>query len=229
MFEIIYAGGWLMLPILLMSIAAMAIILERLFALQERRVIPSGLIEKVLKWADHKELDAVHLEDAGFKSAMGQIVSVGIRNAGQSRDTVKEAIEDTGRHVIHELERYLNTLGTIATVTPLLGLLGTVIGMIKVFNAIVAHGVGDPTVLASGISEALITTAAGMSVAIPSLIFYRYFRGRIERLVVQMEKQTIHLVDVLERKRIQDEEDAAGQLKETLLAEGEAAQEEAQA
>jgi biopolymer transport protein ExbB len=114
---------------------------------------------------------------------------------------MKESIEDVGRQVVHELERFLNSLGTIAAVTPLLGLLGTVIGMIKVFAAITIHGVGNPTVLAGGISEALITTAAGLSVAIPSLIFYRYFRGKVDGLVLKMEEEALKLIDVMHGER----------------------------
>ncbi len=200
MFEIISAGGWLMLPILLSSVVALAIIVERAMLLQKKKVMPDELVGQVLSWADQKKLDEAHVDNIATGSPMGQIVAVALRNAGKDRELIKEAIEDTGRHVIHELERYLNTLGTVATVTPLMGLLGTVIGMIKVFTAIVDFGVGDPTVLAAGISEALITTAAGISVAIPTVMAYRYFRGRIESLVVQMEKQTLHLVDLLEGK-----------------------------
>jgi biopolymer transport protein ExbB len=109
-------------------------------------------------------------------------------------------VEDTGRHVVHELGRYLNSLGTIAAITPLLGLLGTVIGMVKVFTAITTHGVGDPGVLAGGISEALITTGVGLSIAIPSLIGYRYLRGRVDGLVVQMEKEVMKLVDAIHQE-----------------------------
>lgn len=191
-----------MWPIVLSSIAALAIVVERIFSLQEKKVMPDALLGQVLSWADEKKLDEAHVDNIEVTSAMGEIVAVALRNAGQGRDQIKEAIEDTGRHVVHELERYLNTLGTIATVTPLMGLLGTVIGMIKVFTAIVEFGVGDPTVLAEGISEALITTAAGISVAIPTLMFYRYFRGRVEQLVVKMEKQTMHLVTLLESKKL---------------------------
>jgi biopolymer transport protein ExbB len=122
---------------------------------------------------------------------------------------LKDAIEDTGRHVVHELERYLETLGTVAAVTPLLGLLGTVIGMVQVFTAITTHGVGNPTVLAGGIAQALITTAAGLSVAIPSLIAYRYYRSRVDTLVVDMEKEAIKLVEALQRRAEREGESPA--------------------
>jgi biopolymer transport protein ExbB len=134
-------------------------------------------------------------------SPLGRILAAGLVNMKNGREIMKESIEEAGRHVVHDLERYLNTLGTIAAITPLLGLLGTVIGMIKVFAAITSFGVGDPTVLAGGISEALITTAAGLSVGIPSLMFYRYFRGRVNALTVNMEQEAIRLVEVIHGDR----------------------------
>ena len=151
------------------------------------------------EWAHNRKLDESHLRALSESSPLGQILASGLLNRSRSRDIMKESIEDTGRHVVHELERYLNSLGTIAAVTPLLGLLGTVIGMVKVFTAITTHGVGNPTVLAGGISEALLTTAAGLSIAIPSLIGYRYLRGRVDSLVVQMEKEAMKLVDTIHR------------------------------
>ena len=136
------------------------------------------------------------LVDAAAKG----FLAIGISNRNRDREIMKEAVEDTGRHVVHELGRYLNSLGTIAAITPLLGLLGTVIGMVKVFTAITTHGVGDPGVLAGGISEALITTGVGLSIAIPSLIGYRYLRGRVDGLVVQMEKEVMKLVDAIHQE-----------------------------
>ena len=126
-------------------------------------------------------------------------MAAGLINRHRPREIIKEAVEDTGRHVVHDLERFLNTLGTIAGVSPLLGLLGTVVGMIKVFSAIVSHGVGDPSVLADGIGQALITTAAGLTVAIPAFFFYRYFRGRVAQYVVFMEQQAISLIEAIDR------------------------------
>jgi len=199
MFEIVRAGGWLMLPLLLCSVVAVAIIIERLWTLRRRRVLPDDLTVKVWEWAHNKKLDEVHLRALAESSPLGQILATGLLNRGRSREIMKESIEDTGRHVVHELERYLNSLGTIAAITPLLGLLGTVIGMVKVFTAITTHGVGNPAVLAGGISEALLTTAAGLSIAIPSLIGYRYLRGRVDTLVVQMEKEAMKLVDTIHR------------------------------
>jgi biopolymer transport protein ExbB len=197
MLEIVQAGGWLMLPIIACSIAAAAIILERLWTLQRNRVLPRNLTNQVRDWAGNDQLDPKHLQKLHQSSPLGQLLAAGLANRRASRDIVKESIEDCGRHVVHELERYLSPLGTIASISPLLGLLGTVIGMIKVFAAITASGVGNPGVLAGGISEALITTAAGLSVAIPALIGYRYLRGRIDGLVVEMEKETMHFLETL--------------------------------
>ena len=170
MFEIVRAGGWLMLPLVLCSIAAGAIILERLWTLQRKRVLPNELAAKVWYWVEKEQLDDRHIHALRQSSPLGRILASGLTNRHSARDVMKEAIEDPGRHVVHELERFLNPLGTIAAISPLLGLLGTVIGMVKVFSAIQAQGVGNPGVLAGGISEALITTAAGLSIAIPALI-----------------------------------------------------------
>ncbi len=197
MIEIIRAGGWLMLPIILCSIIAVAITIERLWTLQRRRVLPEDLAMRVWDWARDRQLDQKHLTVLSANSPMGRVLAAGLANRHQSRDVLKEIVQDTGRHVVHELERYLNSLGTIAAITPLLGLLGTVIGMVKVFTAITTAGVGNPGVLAGGISEALITTAAGLSVAIPSLIAYRYLRGQVDARVVEMEKEAMKLIDAL--------------------------------
>jgi biopolymer transport protein ExbB len=134
-------------------------------------------------------------------SALGRMLAAGLVNRFHSREVMKEAIQDTGRQVVAALERYLNTLGTIAAVTPLLGLLGTVLGMIKVFGVIMEAGVGNPGVLAGGISQALITTAAGLSVAIPALMFYRYFNNRVDKIVIAMEEQALRLIEVMQGER----------------------------
>ena len=201
MLEIVQAGGWVMLPIIVCSILAAAIILERLWTLQHERVLPKRLTKQVYEWISNDELDPKHLQKLHQSSPLGQILAAGLANRYAQREIVKEAVEDSVRHVVHELERYLGTLGTIAGVSPLLGLLGTVLGMIKVFAAITANGVGNPGVLAGGISEALITTAAGLSVAIPALIGYRYLRGRIDGLVVEMEKETMKFVEIVLAQR----------------------------
>jgi len=201
MVEIVKSGGWLMVPIILCAIIAMGIILERYWTLKERRVIPEDLTSKVWGWVEKDPLDQSQIQTLHQGSALGQILAAGLINRDRERTIMKDSIEDTGRHVVHELERYLETLGTIAAVSPLLGLLGTVIGMVKVFAATTSHGVGNPTVLAGGISEALITTAAGLSVAIPALIGYRYYRNRVDTLVVDMEKEAIKLVEALHRRQ----------------------------
>lgn len=211
MFELVQAGGWLMLPIIACSVIAMAITVERLWMLRIRRVLPRHLVAQVWNWVRNRQLDAARLHSLRSGSPLGRILAAGLVNLQHNREIMKEAIEDAGRHVVLELERYLNTLGTIAAITPLLGLLGTVVGMIDVFNAITTQGVGNPGALADGISKALITTAAGLAVAIPSLILYRYFRGKVDMLVVRMEQEATKMVEVMHGEREQDVggEDAA--------------------
>ena len=199
MLEIILAGGWLMVPILLCSTLSVAIIIERFWTLRRSKVTPKGLNTMVEDWAARHELDARHLEQIKDESPLGRIYSAALINRKRPREAIKEAVEDTGRHVVHDLERFLNTLGTIAGISPLLGLLGTVVGMIKVFSAIMISGVGDANVLAGGISQALITTAAGLTVAIPSYFFYRFFRGMVAEYVISMEEKAISLIDCIER------------------------------
>ncbi len=201
MFELISAGGWLMLPILLCSVVALAIILERFWTLRRSNVVPNGLMNDVYSQYQRGALTPEYLATLRKGSALGKIFAAGISNRHHSREVMKESIEDEGRQVVHNLERYINTLGMITSVTPLLGLLGTVIGMIEVFAAIVSVGVGEPGVLAGGISKALITTAAGLSVAIPTLVFHRYIGGKVGRLVLEMEKQAIKLVEIIHGER----------------------------
>ncbi|MGB5488294.1 MAG: MotA/TolQ/ExbB proton channel family protein [Lysobacterales bacterium] len=199
MLEIILAGGWLMAPILLCSTLSVAIIIERFWTLRKSKVTPRNLAATVEDWAARDELDRRHLRQLSVESPLGRIYSAALLNRKRSREVIKEAVEDTGRHVVHDLERFLNTLGTIAGISPLLGLLGTVVGMIKVFSAIMISGVGDANVLAGGISQALITTAAGLTVAIPSFFFYRFFRGMVAEYVISMEEKAISLIDCIER------------------------------
>jgi biopolymer transport protein ExbB len=199
--ELVKAGGWLMWPIIACSVIAMAIILERLWAYRRQRVLPPNLVAQIWKLYQSKQLTAAHITTVRKSSPLGRVLAAGLANRNHPRDVMKEAIEEEGRQVVHELERYLNTLGTIATISPLLGLLGTVIGMIKVFTAITSAGVGNPAVLAGGISEALITTAAGLSVAIPAVIFHRYLSGRVDKIVVRMEEQSLKMVDVMHGDR----------------------------
>lgn len=197
MLEIVQAGGWLMVPIIACSVIAVAIVLERLWSLQRTRVLPKDIASEVWEWVKHNQLDPKHIQTLQESSPLGEVLAAGLANRHQPREVLKEAIEDAGRHAVHGLERYLSPLGTIAAISPLLGLLGTVGGMIRAFTAITTQGVGNPTVLAGGISQALVTTAAGLAVAIPSLIAYRYLRNRVDGLVVLIEKESIRFVDVL--------------------------------
>ena len=201
MFELVQAGGWLMVPILLCSVISAAICVERFWTLRATQIVPKNLLVQVWNWIRSNEMDNKKLRELRAGSPLGQILAAGISNHKRGREQMKESIEEVAGHVVHEMERYLNTLGTVAAVTPLLGLLGTVIGMIKVFTAIKLEGTGNAAVLAGGISEALITTAAGLSVAIPSLFFFRFFQRRVDELVITMEQEALKLVEVLNGDR----------------------------
>ncbi|HIE89284.1 MAG: MotA/TolQ/ExbB proton channel family protein [bacterium] len=201
MFELVQAGGWLMIPILLCSVVAAGISVERFWTLRAEQVAPRDLLTQVWTWIRNNEMDSSRLREVKSGSPLGQILAAGITSHRRGRDLMKESIEEVANHVVHELERYLNTLGTVAAITPLLGLLGTVIGMIKVFTAIQLEGTGNAAVLAGGISEALITTAAGLTVAIPSLFFHRYFQRKVDELVIYMEQEALKLVEVLNTDR----------------------------
>jgi len=211
MLELFKAGGWLMLPLFACSVIAIAIIAERFWSLQSRRIAPPELITQIWQWLQYDQVDKNRISALQQNSPLGQVLAAGLVNRTCTREITKEGIEDVGRHVTLSLERNLNTLGTIAAITPLLGLLGTVIGMIKVFAVITTEGVGNPETLAGGISEALITTATGLLVAIPSLIFYRYFRGKISRLVVDMEVQALKLIELLHGDHKFDPDEENGQ------------------
>jgi len=197
MLEIVQAGGWLMAPIIACSVIAVAIILERLWTLQEKRVLPVSVANQVSELMQQDQIDVKQIQEVQQSSPFGQVLAAGLAYRNAPRDVLKEVVEDTGRHVVHELERYLGTLGTIAAISPLLGLLGTVSGMIRSFTAITTDGVPNPAVLAGGISEALVATAAGLTVAIPALIAYRYLRGRVEGLVVRIEKESMRFIEAL--------------------------------
>lgn len=201
MFELVQAGGWLMVPILLCSVISAAICVERFWTLRATQIVPKNLLVQVWNWIRSNEMDNKKLRELRAGSPLGQILAAGISNHKRGREQMKESIEEVAGHVVHEMERYLNTLGTVAAVAPLLGLLGTVIGMIKVFTAIKLEGTGNAAVLAGGISEALITTAAGLSVAIPSLFFFRFFQRRVDELVITMEQEALKLVEVLNGDR----------------------------
>ena len=197
MLELLTAGGPLMVLIVMCSIAVLAICIERLYTLNPKKIAPPHLLATVWKQLKAGEMDAGRLKSLKQSSPLGRILAAGLSNAYHGRDVMKESIQEAASHVVHDLERYLNTLGTIAAVAPLLGLLGTVLGMIRVFAEIMAQGTGNASVLAGGISEALITTAAGLTVAIPALAMHRYFTGKIDAIVVELEQETIKLVDAL--------------------------------
>lgn len=201
MFEFFKAGGMVMWPLLLCSIVAMAIIIERFLALRPSKVISTEDIDRARKMAATGKITEPMLEALNNSSLMGRVLSTGLASSTAPRHIMKENIEEAGRHAVHAMERYLNALGTIATISPLLGLLGTVLGMISVFGSISKAGMGNPALLAGGISEALITTVAGLFVAIPALIFHRYFKGRVDNYVVQMEQEALKLVEITNNNR----------------------------
>ncbi len=197
MFEIVVAGGWVMVPIILASVLALAIIVERFWTLRPSKIAPAGLAAKVLQMHKSRQMDDAHLKELYDDSPLGRMLATGLINMHQPREVMKERVEDTGRHVIHELERYLSTLGTIAAVAPLLGLLGSVTGLMSVFTAVTLHGAGNPQAMAGGISEIMIATAAGLAVAIPAVIFYRYFQRRVDDLAITMEAEALTLIDAV--------------------------------
>lgn len=198
MLEIVQSGGWLMVPILLCSIIAAAISVERLWTLQRSRITPKNLLAQVWGALKNNEMDPQRLRDLRASSPLGQVLAAGVASSQRGREVMKEAMEEVASQVSHDLERYLTSLGVIASVSPLLGLLGTVVGMIKVFTALMLEGAGNANVLAGGISQALITTAAGLSVAIPALIFHRFFLRRVDELVVGMEQEAVKLVEMMQ-------------------------------
>ena len=201
MFEIVVAGGWLMIPIILCSIAVVGISIERFWTLNPEKIAPKHLLAEVWGWIKSNELTADKLQQLKNSSQLGRILASGLSNSRHGRDIMKDSIEESASQVVHELEKYLSILGTIASTTPLLGLLGTVFGMIKVFSAIMVEGTGNAGVLAGGISQALITTAAGLCVAIPAMVMHRYYLRRIDSIVVTMEQEAVKLVDALHSER----------------------------
>ena len=197
MYQIFVSGGWLMWPILFCSIIVVAISIERFITLKTERIVPAGQLAQVWQQLRNKELNGERLKALRDSSPLGYILATGISNSGHGRDVMKDSIEESAGQVIHQLERFLSILGTIANTAPLLGLLGTVLGMIQVFADIMLFGTGNAAQLAGGISQALITTAAGLTVAIPAMILHRYFERHVESLVVQLEGQATKLVDAL--------------------------------
>jgi len=194
-FAIIQAVGWPIWPLLLASVIAVALIIERSVSLRRARVVPDGLLEKVLGDLRQQGVSQAMTERVDAHSPLGRVLAAGLRNVSSSREVMKEAIEETGRAVVHDLERYLTTLGTIASISPLLGLFGTIVGMIDIFASQGASG-ANPAQLAQGISIALYTTGLGLIIAIPSMIFWRHFRALIDSFVIDMEQQAIKLVEV---------------------------------
>jgi biopolymer transport protein ExbB len=195
-----------MWPIILCSVIAGAIVLERIWTLQQRRVMPPDLSRRIWALVDAGQVNDKIIAALEVNSPLGKLLATGLLNRHRPRAILMERLEDAGRHVAHELDRYLNTLGTIAGVAPLLGLLGTVTGIIKSFNAIYSGGLGNPQALSGGISEALLTTAAGLCVAIPSQVAYRYLRGRVDGIVVQIEKDVVRFADALNDRVESDRE-----------------------
>jgi biopolymer transport protein ExbB len=199
--ELVKAGGWMMLPIILSSIAATAIIAERLWTLRISRVSPPHLLGQVWRQIKDKQLNGQKLKELRASSPLGEVLAAGLANSKHGREIMKECIEEAASRVIHELERYLNALGTIAAMAPLLGLLGTVFGMIEIFGGFMENGMANAPVLAGGIAKALVTTAAGLIVAIPAVFFHRYLLRRVDELVVAMEQEAIKLVEVVQGDR----------------------------
>lgn len=200
MYEFIVAGGIMMIPIILCSVIAFSICVERFWSLSPSKIAPPNLIAQVWMWLKKDEFDVERMRQLKISSPLGYIMAAGLSNSS-TREGMKESIEEAAVHVVHDLERYLNPLGTIAVISPLLGLLGTVLGMIQIFSDIMLKGTGDAQILAGGISEALVTTVAGLVVAIPALIMHRYFQRRVDGIVLQLEQQAQKLVDALHSDR----------------------------
>jgi biopolymer transport protein ExbB len=202
LFAIIHAAGWPIYFLLIVSVIAVALIIERFMILRKEKIVPGGLLEKVLAAYQKQGVSEEMLEKLSQDSPLGQVLASGLRNYRSSRDVMKDAIEEAGSAVAHELERFLTTLGTIATISPLMGLFGTVVGMIEIFGSQSPTG-SNPQELAHGISVALYNTGFGLVIAIPAMIFFRHFRGRVEGFVVEMEQQAAKLVDVVHGERFE--------------------------
>jgi biopolymer transport protein ExbB len=209
MWEIVLAGGWFMWPIILSAIIALGIVGERIWTLQQKRVAPADLTRRIWALVEAGQVSDKVITALDANSPLGKLLATGLANRHRPRQVMMERIEDTGRHVAHDLDRFLNTLGTIAGVAPLLGLLGTVTGIIRAFGAIHEGGLGDPRLLSGGISEALICTAAGLGVAIPSYVAFRYLRGKVEGIVVRIEKDVVRFADALNDRTERGREEQA--------------------
>lgn len=200
MFEIVRAAGWPIWPLIAASVISLALIIERFVSLRRGKVVPEGLLSSLLSDLRKGVPDRGMVERVAAHSPLGRVLAAGLRNIGSSREVMKESVEEEGRAVVHDLERFLTTLGTIAAVAPLMGLFGTVVGMIEIFGSQAPSGT-NPQQLAHGISVALYNTGFGLMVAIPSLIFYRHFRALVDGLVVDMEQQALKLVELVHGER----------------------------
>ena len=200
MFAIIQAAGWPIWPLLFASIVAVALIIERLITLRRSKILPEGLLEKVVGELRTSGATPEMINRVALSSPLGRVLAAGLRNVRSPREVMKESIEETGRAVVHDLERFLTTLGTIASISPLMGLLGTVVGMIEIFGSQSPTG-SNPVQLAHGISVALYNTGFGLLIAIPGMIFWRHFRALVNGYVVEMEQQAIRLVEVVHGDR----------------------------
>ena len=200
MFAIIQAAGWPIWPLLFASVVAVALIIERLITLRRSKILPDGLLEKVVVELRQGGATPEMINRVALSSPLGRVFAAGLRNVRSSREVMKESIEETGRAVTHDLERFLTTLGTIASIAPLMGLFGTVVGMIEIFGSPTSSG-NNPQALAHGISVALYNTGFGLIIAIPSMIFYRHFRAQVDGFLVEMEQEAVKLVEVLQGER----------------------------
>ncbi len=209
MWEIIQSGGILMWPLILCSVLAVAITAERFWTLRRSQIAPADLLSRVWGWMKKDQMNSARLRELRESSPLGRVLAAGLVNARHGRDLMKESIQEAASVEVHYMERYLNALGTIAGVAPLIGLLGTVFGMIEVFNQIVLQGTGNAGAFAGGISEALVTTAAGLMVAIPALVAHRILTRRVDEIVVFMEQEATKLVDVLQGDREVADSEAA--------------------
>ncbi len=200
MFSIILAAGWPIWPLLLASIIAVALIIERLVSLRRAKILPAGLLQRVVAEYRQQGTSEAMLTNLEAQSPLGRVLAAGLRNVGSSREIMRESIEEAGGVVAHELERYLTTLGTIASISPLMGLFGTVVGMIEIFGSQSPTGT-NPMQLAHGISVALYNTGFGLIIAIPGMIFWRHFRALVNGFVLEMQQQSVRLVETLHGER----------------------------
>lgn len=200
MFTIVEAAGWPIWFLIVASVVAVALIAERLIFLRENNIVPAGLLDETVKELKQSGATPQMLKKLSEGSPLGRVFAAGLRNVKSSPNIMKEAIEEAGRTTTHEMERFLTTLGTVASISPLLGLFGTVVGMIEIFGAQNAGG-ANPAELAHGISVALYNTAFGLIVAVPSMIFYRHFRAKVDSLTFEMEQQAIKLVEIVHGER----------------------------